>query len=118
MQSEWSKLPVDICMQIRAIKALLAFSSTLAAGGALGQPLECQLMRDEILSQANQQRQMQQQQQLQQQQQALAYAQMDPMQRAQASIYMGGQQLGNALAAAGQPSLQEKVQIYKQRCER
>jgi hypothetical protein len=103
-------------MQINAIKALLAFSLTLAAGVALGQPLECQLMRDEILSQANQQRQ--QQQQMQQQQQALNYAQMDPMQRAQASIYMGGQQLGNALAAAGQPSLQEKVQIYKQRCER
>lgn len=75
-------------------------------------------MRDEILAQANQQRQQQQQMQQQQQQQALAYAQMDPFQRAQYGMYMGGQQLGSAIAAAGQPSLQEKVQIYKQRCER
>lgn len=105
-------------MQINAFKVLLTSGLLTIAGATLGQPLECQLMRDEILSQANQQRQMQQQQQLQQQQQALAYAQMDPFERANYSMYMGGQQLGNALAAAGQPSLQEKVQIYKQRCER
>jgi hypothetical protein len=77
------------------------------------------MMKNEILSQANQQQQQQQQQQQrqQQQQQALAYAQMTPMQQAQLSMYQGGQQLGNALAGIGQPSLQEKVQIYKQRCE-
>lgn len=81
------------------------------------QTLECQLMKDEILSQAKQQRQQQQQLQQQQQQQALAYAQMDNMQRAQMSIFQGGGGLGRALSDLGQPSLEQKVQIYKQRCE-
>jgi hypothetical protein len=81
------------------------------------QSLECQMMRDEILSQSKSQQQQRQQQQQQQQQQALAYAQMDPMQRAQMSIYQGAAGIGQALSGVGQPSLQEKVQIYKQRCE-
>jgi hypothetical protein len=105
-------------MQVRNLKTILAIICSISSGIASGQSLECQLMRDEILSQSNQQRQLQQQQQMQQQQQALAYAQIDPMQRAQASIYMGGQQLGRALSNMGQPSLEEKIQIYKQRCER
>jgi hypothetical protein len=81
------------------------------------QSLECQMMRDEILSQSKAQQQQRQQQQQQQQQQALAYAQMDNMQRAQMSIYQGGAGLGQALSGIGQPSLQEKIKIYKQRCE-
>jgi hypothetical protein len=81
------------------------------------QSLECQMMRDEILSQSRAQQQQSQQQQRQQQQQAAAYAQMDNMQRAQMSIYQGGAGLGQALSGVGQPSLQEKIKIYKQRCE-
>jgi hypothetical protein len=109
---------MDIYMQIRHLKTILAISCSISSGVASGQSLECQLMRDEILSQSNQQRQLQQQQQMQQQQQALAYAQLDPMQRAQMSIYQSGQQLGSALSNMGQPSLEQKIQIYKQRCER
>lgn len=116
MQSVWTKLPMDICVQLRKIKVVLFFATAIAAEVAIGQPMECQLMREEILSQANQQRQ-QQQQQYQQSQQAYAYSQLTPMQQAQMSMYQGGQQLGNALAAIGQPTLQEKIQIYKQRCE-
>ena len=108
---------MDICVSVKSIKGLFAFGASVVMGVALGQPLECQLMRDEILSQANQQRQQQQQQQYQQSQQAYAYSQLTPMQQAQMSMYQGGQQLGNALASIGQPTLQEKIQIYKQRCE-
>jgi hypothetical protein len=90
---------------------------TALSFNAFAQSLECQMMRDEILSQSRAQQQQRQQQQQQQQQQALAYAQMDPMQRAQMSIYQGGAGLGQALSGIGQPSLQEKIQIYKQRCE-
>lgn len=89
----------------------------LYSGVSIAQSLDCQMMKNEILSQANQQQQQQQQRQQQQQQQALAYAQMTPMQQAQMGMYQGGQQLGNALAGIGQPTLQEKIQIYKQRCE-
>lgn len=99
------------------MKKLLFFSTILLSSSAFAQPLECQLMRDEILAQSKQQQQQYQQQQYQQQQQALAYAQMDPFQRAQMSMYQGGQQLGNALAGMGQPSLQDKLRIYKQKCE-
>lgn len=81
---------------------------------SFAQSLECQMMKDEILSQSRGQ---QQQRQQQQQQQALAYAQLDNMQRAQMSIYQGGAGIGQALSGIGQPSLQEKIQIYKQRCE-
>lgn len=96
------------------MQKLLFVSTLMLSGGAIAQSLDCQMMRDEILSQSRQQQQSQQQQQ----QQALAYAQMTPMQQAQFGAYQGGQQLGNALAGIGQPSLQEKIQIYKQRCER
>ena len=84
---------------------------------SFAQSLECQMMKDEILSQSRGQQQQRQQQQQQQQQQALAYAQLDNMQRAQMSIYQGGAGIGQALSGIGQPSLQEKIQIYKQRCE-
>lgn len=97
-------------------KTFLVVFSALSFN-SFAQSLECQMMRDEILSQSRAQQQQQQQRQQQQQQQAAAYAQMDNMQRAQMSIYQGAAGIGQALSGAGQPSLQEKVQIYKQRCE-
>ena len=100
------------------MKKIIFSLAVFYSGLSLAQSLDCQMMRDEILAQSRQQQQQQQQQYQQQQQQALAYAQMTPMQQAQLSMYQGGQQLGNALAGIGQPSLQEKIQIYKQRCER
>lgn len=99
------------------MKKLLFLFAFTTSGFAYAQSIDCQMMKNEILSQANQQQQQQQQMRQQQQQQALAYAQMTPMQQAQFSMYQGGQQLGSALAQIGQPTLQEKVQIYKQRCE-
>ncbi len=99
------------------MKKIILTITILFSAASSAQSLDCQMMKNEILSQANQQQQQQQQQRQQQQQQALAYAQMTPMQQAQLSVYQGGQQLGNALAGIGQPTLQEKVQIYKQRCE-
>ncbi len=99
------------------MKKIILTITILFSAASSAQSLDCQMMKNEILSQANQQQQQQQQQRQQQQQQALAYAQMTPMQQAQLSMYQGGQQLGNALAGIGQPTLQEKVQIYKQRCE-
>lgn len=99
------------------MKALFLTIVTVLSFNSFAQSLECQMMRDEILSQSKAQQQQQLQQQQQQQQQALAYAQMTPMQRAQMSIYQGGAGIGQALSGVGQPSLQEKIQIYKQRCE-
>lgn len=99
------------------MKALISILLLTQINIVFGQSLDCQLMRDEIMTQSRNQQQLQQQRQMQQQQQALALAQMDPMQRAQAQIYMGGQQLGSALSNMGQPSLEQKIQIYKQRCE-
>lgn len=99
------------------MKKIILTITILFSAASSAQSLDCQMMKNEILSQANQQQQQQQQQRQQQQQQALTYAQMTPMQQAQLSMYQGGQQLGNALAGIGQPTLQEKVQIYKQRCE-
>jgi hypothetical protein len=99
------------------MRKIILIITIMFSAASSAQSLDCQMMRNEILSQANQQQQQQQQQRQQQQQQALTYAQMTPMQQAQLSIYQGGQQLGNALAGIGQPTLQEKIQIYKQRCE-
>lgn len=87
---------------------------------ASAQPIECLLMKEEILGQYRQQQQMKNDpyKQQYQQNQAMNYAQMTPMQQAQASIYMGGQQLGNAInQMMSGPSLDEKVKIYKQKCE-
>lgn len=99
------------------MKALISILLFTQINIVFAQSIECQLMRDEILTQSRNQQQLQQQRQMQQQQQALAYAQMDPMQRAQMSIYQSGQQLGNALSSMGQPPLEQKIQIYKQKCE-
>ena len=99
------------------MKKTLSVLFLIFSVNAFAQSLECQMMKDEILSQSRAQQQQQQQRQQQQQQQALAYAQMDNMQRAQMSIYQGAAGIGQALSGVGQPSLQEKVQIYKQRCE-
>lgn len=77
-------------------------------------------MKEEILGQYRQQQQRQNDPYMQQNQQnqAMNYAQLTPMQQAQASAYMGGQQLGNAInQMMSGPSLEEKVRIYKQKCE-
>jgi hypothetical protein len=95
------------------VTLLLSFSAS-------AQPIECSLMKEEILSQYRYQQQMQNDpyKQQYQQNQAMNYAQMTPMQQAQAGIYMGGQQLGNAInQMMSGPSLDEKVKIYKQKCE-
>ena len=102
-------------MKIVTLLILYLLSSSLYA-----QPIECSLMREEILAQYRQQQQSQNNPYVQQNQQnqAMNYAQLTPMQQAQASIYMGGQQLGNAInQMMSGPSLDEKVKIYKQRCE-
>lgn len=98
-----------------ALYVMLLLSFTANA-----QPIECSLMKEEILGQYRQQQQQQNDpyRQQHQQNQAMNYAQLTPMQQAQASIYMGGQQLGNAInQMMSGPSLDEKVRLYKQRCE-
>ena len=102
------------------IKKLLGLIAITLTSLVNAQPIECSLMKEEILGQYRQQQQMQNDpyRQQNQQNQAMNYAQLTPMQQAQASIYMGGQQLGNAInQMMSGPSLDEKVKIYKQKCE-
>ena len=101
------------------MKKLLLLIAVSTAPLANAQPIECSLMKEEILGQYRQQ-QMQNDpyKQQTQQNQAMNFAQLTPMQQAQASAYMGGQQIGNAInQMMSGPSLEEKVRIYKQRCE-
>lgn len=102
---------------MKKIALLLLFQISLPV---FSQPIECSLMKEEILGQYRQQQQRQNDPYMQQNQQnqAMNYAQLTPMQQAQASAYMGGQQLGNAInQMMSGPSLEEKVRIYKQKCE-
>jgi hypothetical protein len=104
-------------MQVRNLKTVLAIICSISSGIASGQTLECQLMRDEILSESNQQRQLRQQQQTQQfaTPGSLSNPSLAPFyEQARQQGQMIGQGAG---ALLGAPILQDKIRIYKQKCE-
>lgn len=99
---------------------LIFLALAVICNNGFSQGIECSLMKEEILGQYRQQQMTQSDpyRQQNQQNQAINFAQLTPMQQAQASAYMGGQQLGNAInQLLSGPSIEDKVRIYKQRCE-
>jgi len=102
------------------VKKIMFIFSMFVSGLPVAQSLECQMMREEILNESRQQSQIQAQRQSQIDSQANAYAQMDPFQRATMGFYQAGAQipaLVGGVMGVRLPTLQEKVQTYKQRCE-
>lgn len=96
-------------------KLALCLISLLSSGLTTAQNLDCQMLREEILSQRRQE--------LQQQNQAQQYAApgsiMNPsLAPFYAQAAQQGQLIGQGVGAAlGAPTLQQKIQIYKQKCE-
>lgn len=98
-------------------KSKFAFSliSLFVSGLTLAQNLDCQLLKEEILSQRRQE--------LQQQNQAQQYGSpgsfgSPSLAPFYAQAAQQGQLIGQGVGAAiGAPTLQQKIQIYKQKCE-
>lgn len=84
------------------------------SGATFAQSLNCQLMKEEIIGQYRQQQAQSQQQAYNQNFNAV---QLSPMEQGNLMMRQSAEQFGNALAMIGQPTLEQKVQIYKQRCE-
>jgi hypothetical protein len=100
--------------KLYAITAMV-FSADLFAQ----QSLQCQLEREQLVSEYRQQQQSQQQSQQQAFDRAVQLAQMDPMARANAQISMGAYQLGGAIGAAmGGQTLEQRIQDWERRCGR
>lgn len=101
----------------RMYKSKLVFCliSLFASGLTLAQNLDCQLLKEEILSQRRQE--------LQQQNQAQQYGSPGSMGNPSLAPFYAqaaqqGQLIGQGVGALmGVPNLQQKIQIYKQKCE-
>lgn len=97
--------------------ALSAFSLALFSLPSVAQTIECQIMKEQIIREVSSSQNMPTQQQ--QQQEALAVARMTPQEQIAYNSYRSGQQLGNVLGGIlnSGPTLEQKIQIYKQKCE-
>jgi hypothetical protein len=100
--------------------ALTAFFLALFSLPSVAQTIECQIMREQILSEARQQQSQQMPYQNHQQQGTMLNPSLAPLyaQAEQRGRLIGGgvAALGNALT--GQPAtLQDRINLYKQKCE-
>jgi hypothetical protein len=98
------------------VKKLLVITAMVFSADLFAQQsLQCQLEREQLVSEYRQKQQSEQQAF----DRARQLAQMDPMARANAQMYMAGNQLGNALAgAAGGQTLDQRIQDWEKRCGR
>lgn len=97
-------------------KVLTSLIVILFSSPSFAQSIECQMLRDDILSERRQQQQ-------QQQQQSTQYGSPGSMGNPSLAPFYAqaaqqGQLIGQGAGALmGVPNLQQKIQIYKQKCE-
>lgn len=102
------------------MKKIFLTISVVICSPAMSQTIECQIMKEQILSEVRQQQSQQFQPQIQQNQGTLLNPSMNNiygLAEQQGRLIGGGvAALGNALT--GQPAtLQDRINLYKQKCE-
>jgi hypothetical protein len=108
---------MDIYLSLgKIVRKLLASLTVLfLSSPSSAQSIECQMLRDDILSERRQQQQQQQQAQQYGSAGSMGNPSLAPL---YAQAAQQGQLLGQGIGGLmGVPNLQQKIQIYKQKCE-